>query len=263
MSKKFNNIEINSLVKKIQQGDELATLRFFKIFKSYIEGIVRKYSMKTNIKDDNDLRSYIRIGFYKAALYFNENMNTQFKNYAFFWVKKLIFSEEQKFRIIKLPINQKIFYDNMITTINDANGDYVTNISASDRRQMDIITSTEVHVFSDFVYTSSSSCNDSSSIMYSEDHEAYKINKSSTTDNDMEKKADYEKLNYNINVMLANFSSLEKEIIEYTYGLNDRPEMHTHALAVKLNISDSTLLSKKNKLIRMMRHSSLTDHLFK
>ena len=260
MSKKFDNVEINKLIRRIKKGDEQAATAFFKIFKVYIEGIVRKYSKKTNIKNDADLRSYIRIGFYKAALQFNENKDTQFKNYAYFWVKKLIFSEEQKFRIIKLPINQKLFYDTIIDKFNLANGMYNTDITDEEIHKIELINNTEVSTFSSYGYNEASTSMSSS---YSVEFSICKLSKENTEKNDVDIDNDKEKIRYNINVMLANFSSLEKEIIEYTYGLNDRPELHTHALATKLNMSDSTLLSKKNKLIRLMRHSSLTEHLFK
>ena len=262
MSNKFNNEEINILVGLIKDGDEKAAVRFYNIFNIYIEGIVRKYSKRTNIKDDDDLRSYIRIGFYKAALNFKEDKNTQFKNYAYFWIKKVIFSEEQQFRIIKLPINQKLFYDDIVNKMKKSNGTIDTDISDDDIKQLEFINRTNVNLFSTYKQRSVSD-------RYDNDNESLNDlvlvceNSAEKERNTVVADIESEKLRYNINVMLSNFSAQDKNIIEHTFGLNGKLLMNTDSLAEELNISSSTLLSKKNKLIRMMRHKSLTEYLFK
>ena len=147
MVKKFNDIKINALIELIKAGDEIAAKEFFNIFSNFIEGIVRKYSKKTNIKDDDDLRSYIYISYYYAILNFDPKKHTQFKNYAYYWVKKVIFSEEQKFRLIKIPINQKLFFDSVIKKYKNGAENYYDHLSDDDMLKIRAVETTTTFLF--------------------------------------------------------------------------------------------------------------------
>ena len=252
MNNKFDNDEINALVKQIKTGNERAAIKFYSIFKNFIEGIVRKYSGKTAIKDDNDLRSYICISYYYAILNFDPLRHTQFKNYAYYWIKKVVFSEEQKFRTIKIPINQKIFFDAIIKEYKNKDENYYDYLSNKDIIKIRVVENTHTLLFSSFG-TDDEPDPDREDLVCKKSEE--KI------ENETIKKEEQEKLRYNINVVLTNFNTEERLIIEHSFGLNGKKLLDTNELASFLDVSNSTLLSKKNRIIKLMRHTSLTEYL--
>ena len=78
------------LIKSAQSGDLYATNKLAIQFERFFHKIVRKYSKKTWIKDDDDLLSYIHLGFLESIKRFDPAKETYFMYFAGIWMKKNI-----------------------------------------------------------------------------------------------------------------------------------------------------------------------------
>ena len=93
-------------IQKAQAGNSRSEGFIIEYYESYIDYMVKRYSKKTAIKDDDDLRSYIKMGLLEAIRKYDSSMNTLFIYFAHTWMKKYIFMSEPVHRFIKLPANQ-------------------------------------------------------------------------------------------------------------------------------------------------------------
>jgi DNA-directed RNA polymerase sigma subunit (sigma70/sigma32) len=69
--------------------------------------MVRQYSKKTEIKEDDDLRSYVNQGLLDGIRKFDPKRGSKFIYFAHIWMKKNIFLGEASYRFIRIPVNQK------------------------------------------------------------------------------------------------------------------------------------------------------------
>ena len=72
------------LIQKSREGDNKATEKLLDMYSDYIEYMVSKYSGKTNIKDDDDLRSVIYIGFLEGIKRFDPTKEAKFIYFTHF-----------------------------------------------------------------------------------------------------------------------------------------------------------------------------------
>jgi DNA-directed RNA polymerase specialized sigma subunit len=66
-----------------------------------------RHSKKTEIKEDDDLRSYVNQGLLDGIRKFDPKRGSKFIYFAHIWMKKNIFLGEASYRFIRIPVNQK------------------------------------------------------------------------------------------------------------------------------------------------------------
>ena len=256
---KQNNPEILELIKLAQNGNSRAENRLIKKHEYYVSYMIRKYSKKTWIKDDADLRSYIYMGLLEGIRQFDASRGTFFVYFAHIHIKKYIFSNENIFRFIRLPANQKNFYDKNRRVYDDLTIDTFenSNLTDSDISQMDIIERSNTNSFS-----TQTLYNDTDDMEYTSVDDLLN-NYSKSIVSDQDKIETQEVLKKNINNILDKLDAKEHFIIEPLYGLNDKSMMIPEQIATSLSVTKVNITFIRNKLIRLMRHSLLSNMLLK
>jgi len=252
-NKTKNQKQTLELIALAQAGNSRAENDLILAYSSYVEFMVKKYSNKTEIKDDDDLRSCILIGLLESIRKFDPSRNVSFMYFAHIWMKKRIFLEEASFRFIRVPVNQKVFYDNYSRELN--------NMPAEDYDAEDIdlkryltIENTTTHYFTEL-----SKYDDESGLfelpeklLYHRNSEDFKAD---------EDKLSLEVLKTNINNVLKNFNAKEVYIIERLFGLNNTEKLSSEQIAINLNVTKVNITFTKTRVIRMLRHASLSNKL--
>ncbi|MCK5788675.1 MAG: hypothetical protein KAH32_06740 [Chlamydiia bacterium] len=242
----YKNLEIikltNELVSKAQGGDIKAKGSLITLYEEYVEFMVHKYSKKTAIKDDDDLRSSIHLGFLEGIDRYDNTRNTQFIYFCHIWMKKMIFLDSNKnYNLIRLPSNQGNFKDQFISKYK---GNELDNINDIDYEKFRVLSNTEVNLFSDFIVTNSDvDPIEHLAAVEFENNEAEKL----------------EKLKFNINKLLKKFSEKERFIIEHLFGLNGKPLYSSKKIADELNVTKVNITFTKTRVIRLLRHRIFTD----
>ena len=249
------------LILQSREGDNRATTKLVVMYSDYIEYMVKKYSSRTYIKDDDDLRSVIYIGFLEGIKRYDPEKKTKFIYFTHNWMKKLIFSESNKyFRLIRLPVNQSNFkaeFNKKYPNVDDldffihAGGDILKSpIYDPDYIKYRRLRDTETSNFIDKKF-------------YSEefDNTLY-LENALVADSQLERKENNSRLKFNINRVLGKFSSDEVYVLEHLFGLNNNLKISTDQIAVNLCTSKVNIINIKNKMIRMLRHNMFKNILF-
>jgi RNA polymerase sigma factor (sigma-70 family) len=243
-------------IAKAQAGNSRSEGFIIKHYSSYVEYMVKRYSKKTAIKDDDDLRSYIQMGLLEAIRKYNSNMNTLFIYFAHTWMKKYIFMSEPTHRFIKLPANQNALYSKIKkkqATDKNSKEEYVDEEEA---KILLTYSSSSVTMFTDLCLVNSAGEVESATIP----EKLYKNNAMGVFSEE-ENKLVQSTLKRNISTTLSIFSEKERFVIESLFGLTTKGYLSVEELARELNVTKVTIMFIKNKVIRLLRHSSLTNQL--
>ena len=253
--------EILQLLEKSQRGCRRSENRLVKIYQPYVEYMVRRYSKKTAIKCDDDLRSYVYLGLIDGIRKFNPKKNTKFIYFAHIWMKKAIFLGEMSYRFIKIPINQQIFYDNYIKKIKEAQSlGQILDMPASDIKRFAILTGSKTGVFTEYIVKGQNGDQDPYS-----DIRAFPDlliqNKTDEATKKAEEKELLSILKLNIGRVMTNFTDKEIYIINNVFGLNGNRAISIEQIASNLGVTKVNITFTKTRVIRMLRHSSLSNQL--
>lgn len=256
--------EILEWIRQSQAGDTRAEGRLIRHYSTYIHYMVKRYSKRTEIKDDRDLKSCISIGLLEAIRTFKFNKNIKFSSWAFIWMKKNIFLSEVEYRFIKIPINQKTFYmkfqEDLITFFDSLNNTYG---SVPD----EIYESIDEHINRYYLIYNSNTEFFTDLMQFDEESGVYEIPESMLLHqslenlNEVENKYSYEILKNNVNKVLKGFNDKEVYIIERLYGLNGKDQMSSEQIAINLDVTKVNITFTKTRVIRMLRHSSYSNQL--
>ena len=248
--------DILDLIKKAQSGDTRAENKLVKIYEPYVEYMVKRYSKKTDIKDDDDLRSYIYLGLLDGIRKFDPNKNTRFIYFTHIWMKKNIFLGEQHYRFIKIPANQRIFYTNFLKKLDEEEEDGVDYAQDEEIQKYLVIENTKTNYFTDFnVY-------DEETGIYNLPENIF-LSKSIENFEENQKKETLEILKNNINSVLEDFSDKERYIIEHLFGLNNKEKLDSSQIAKNLNVTKVNVMFTRNMIFKILRHSSLLNKILK
>jgi RNA polymerase primary sigma factor len=251
-----DTLQILELLKKAKAGDSRAENKLVIIYKPYVEFMVRSYSKKTEIKDDDDLRSYIFLGLLEGIRKFDPTRGAKFIYFAHTWMKKNIFLGEGVHRFIRVPVNQKIFYDDYVKEMNADEFNELEKIEEDVRKYL-IIENTKTELFTDLVTVTNED----------DEGEAKQIPENLiqtatiTVFEEEEKAISLEVLKANIQKVLSAFTDKEIYIITHLYGLNGSPIMSSEQIAENLNVTKVNITFTKTRIIRMLRHNSLSNQI--
>lgn len=241
------------LIKKAQAGDSRAENDLVYAYEKYIDYMVRKYSKKTEIKNDDDLRSYIYLGLLDGIRKFNPEKDSRFIYFAHIWMKKNIFLGSGKYPFIRIPVNQKIFYDR-----------FNKEVSEDELREWDMM-DTKIQRYLAIENSATATFSDMSSINNEtgllELPEAVVFHKSISDHHLNENKISIKVLKSNIKEVLEEFNEKEVYIIERLFGLNNIERLSSEQIAKNLNVTKVNITFTKTRVLRMMRHSSLSNKL--
>lgn len=247
---KNNTLE---LIARAQAGDSRAENDLINKYTSYVEFMVRKYSKKTEIKDDDDLRSCVFLGLLDSIRKFDPARKTSFMYFAHIWMKKRIFLEEPIYRFIRVPVNQKVFYDMYVKENRDKELDEIDMLEEDIQRYL-TVDNTATNYFTDL------SKLDSDTGLY-ELPEKLLYHKNISDFKKTEDKLSIDVLKTNINNVLSGFNKKEVYIIEHLFGLNSVEKLSSEQIAKNLNVTKVNITFTKTRVIRLMRHASLSNKL--
>jgi RNA polymerase sigma factor (sigma-70 family) len=241
------------LIALAQKGSSRAENDVIKMYTPYVEFMVKKYSKKTEIKDDDDLRSCIFLGMLDSIRKFDPNRNVSFMYFAYIWMKKRIFLEEPTYRFIRIPVNQKIFYDTYIKNKKEKE-EWEIDMTEAELQRFMTVDNTSTTYFTEL------STYDSISGLY-ELPEKLLYHRNNNAFNNIEDSLSINVLKTNINKVLKKFNKKEKYIIEHLFGLNKVERLCSEQIAKNLNVTKVNITFTKNRVIKMMRHASLSNKL--
>ena len=242
MCSKFKDSpKILKLIEASQNGDTKAEGELVSIYQPYVKYVIKTYSKKTLIKDDDDLRSYIYMGLLDGIRKFDPKRNTTFIYFAHIWMKKHIFIGEADYSLIKIPANKKIFYDKFLKKYEDIDKDIQYDLEHKDILKFINIQNTKARSLTDL-----KSFNSDLGLIHED-----KI------------KEDTELLKHNLNKALSSFSIEDIFVIEHTFGLNNKPILNIKEIADELEVSKVYVSAVKIKVIKLLRHSSFYSIIFK
>lgn len=248
-----DNAETLTLIKKAQAGNSRAENDLVHAYQKYVEYMVRKYSKKTEIKDDDDLRSYIHLGLLDGIRKFNPTKDSRFIYFAHIWMKKNIFLGAGKYPFIRIPVNQKIFYDRFNKETSEE------ELKEWDIMDIDIQRYLAIENSATLMFSDISSYNNETDLL--ELPEAVVYHKNIADYHFNENKISSKVLKSNINEVLEEFNEKEVYIIERLFGLNDIERLSSEQIAKNLNVTKVNITFTKTRVLRMMRHSSLSNKL--
>jgi RNA polymerase primary sigma factor len=243
--------QILELIKSAQGGNSRAEDQLVIIYTSYVNYMVRKYSKKTEIKEDDDLRSYINQGLLDGIRKFDPKKGSKFIYFAHIWMKKNIFLGEASYRFIRVPVNQKVFYD---TYVKERATEELLNIEQCPTRGQKFIAleNTKTDLFTDLVMYDAES-----GLQELPEHLLHQTN--IKTFNEDEETLSHDVLKSNIQQVLSSFNTKEIYIIEHLFGLNGRQLLSSEEIAANLKVTKVNITFTKTRIIRMLRHSSLSN----
>lgn len=236
-----DSADILKLITEAQNGNSRAESKLINIYDPYVDYMVSMYSKKTLIKDDDDLRSYVYIGLLEGIRRFDPTKNTRFIYFAHIWMKKHIFIGESDYNLIRIPANQKIFYEKFLKEHEDINKEVLQNLKRGDVVRFINIKNTKPKSLSNIKD-------------FHNDKGLLHID---------EEKENTELLRYNINKALSQFEENDIFIIEHTFGLNGKAILNIEEMSEDLNVSKVYISAVKTKIIKLLRHSSFYNILFK
>ena len=235
-------------IEKAREGDERAYSALLSMYSEYIDYMCNKYSANTDIDDDDDLRAIILMGFLEGVNRYDPSKNTKFIYFTHTWMKKLIFSEASKYyRHIRLPVNQQIFKEKFEGLCNSVE-DYVADEDATYIR-FRALKETETSRFS--ALNAASGDSDSN------------IEDNITADGVETTKERDKKLAINIDKVLRKFPPDERSVIEYTFGLGGKALLSSSEIAEELGITKLSVGTIKTRVVRLLRHASLSGLILK
>jgi len=241
--------ETLELIRLAQGGDSKAESRIVMNYESYVDYMVSKYSMKTEIKDDDDLRSYINMGLLDGIRKFDSSRNTTFIYYAHIWMKKHIFLGEAQYRFIRLPANKKAAYESFLKKYAKLNEEITYELDNKIIDNYLSVKGTLTAPFTEF------KVQDSNSDKYEIPEDIFYHKSLDNFEAEMKQEANAV-LSQNLNKALHDFSEREVFIIEHTYGINDATVMKAEDIANSLGLSKVYVNDVKTKVIKLLRHSS-------
>jgi len=257
---------ILEMIRKAQKGDSRAEGDLIKHYTVYVDYMIKRYSKKTEIKDDDDLRSYINLGLLLAIRKFNPDKNTRFIYFAHTWMKKNIFLGDLDYRFIRLPVNQKVFYEKY-KKINTRRQDILYNPTILDIEELNelfkeskeskrfvVISNTSTEYFTDLSFY-----NEETGFHEMSESTLFHENIKSLAESDH--KLTNEVLRNNINDVLKSFNEKEVYIIEHLFGLNGKEPMNSEQIAINLDVTKVNITFTKTRVIRMLRHASFSNQL--
>jgi len=261
----FDDAEVvsktNDLIDQSRNGDNKATTELLSMYSEYIDYMVKRYSNKTHIKDDDDLRSIIQIGFLEGIKRYDPDKKTKFIYFAHNWMKKLIFSESNKYyRLIRLPVNQSNFqkdFQKKYPDIEDLEmslykSENVLDLHIHDKNYL------KFRQLEDTV-----ACNFIDKNFYEEEFDSNSaLDTTLIVEPETFKKEVNSILKCNIAKVLSIFNVEETYILEHAFGLNGKPKISIDQISIDLQMSAINIINIKNKIIRLLRHNSFRDILF-
>jgi len=241
------------LIERAQAGDSRAENDLINKYTSYVEFMVKKYSKKTEIKDDDDLRSCIFLGLLDSIRKFDPARETSFMYFAHIWMKKRIFLEEPSYRFIRVPVNQKVFYDIYVKENQHKEPDEIDMLEEDIQRYL-TVDNTATNYFTDLSKV------DSDTGLY-ELPEKLLYHRNISDFKQIEDKLSIDVLKTNINNVLNSFNKKEVYIIEHLFGLNNVEKLSSEQIAKNLGVTKVNITFTKTRVIRLMRHASLSNRL--
>jgi len=243
--------QILELIRSAQSGNSRAEDKLIVIYAPYVNFMVRRYSKKTEIKEDDDLRSYIQLGLLDGIRKFNPKKGSKFIYFAHIWMKKNIFLGEASFRFIRVPVNQKVFYD---TRVKEKATEQLLDIAnpVENCHKFMAVENTKTEFFTDLI-----TFDVESGLQELPEHLLQQTN--INTFNEVEETLSLDVLKSNIQQVLSNFNEKEIYIIEHLYGLNGRELLSSEEIAANLKVTKVNITFTKTRIIRMLRHSSLSN----
>jgi len=243
---------ILELLAKAQDGHVPSKGLLVEIYSGYIEYMVSKYSKKTDIKEDDDLRAYIYLGLLDGIKRFDHTKQTRFIYFAHIWMKKNIFIGEAKYRFIHLPANRKNDYRKFLQSIKNID-DLISYEEQDDELQQYLtVKNTEIGLFSEFDLLNNDTGN-------YEPPQDFLYHKCKSDYEDSIKKERDRILEENVHKALEYFTAKEVFILNHSFGLNGSSILSIEDIALRLGVTKVNVAFIKKRVIRLMRHSSIEN----
>jgi RNA polymerase sigma factor (sigma-70 family) len=201
--------------------------------------MVRQYSKKTEIKEDDDLRSYVNQGLLDGIRKFDPKRGSKFIYFAHIWMKKNIFLERRHtgllgYRLIKSILRLACQERAAAELLNSEH-------SHSHGQKFMALENTKTDFFTDLV-----TFDVESGLQELPEHLLHQTNIKTFND---EETLSLDVLKSNIQQVLANFNQKEIYIIEHLLG-SMRELLSSEEIAANLKVTKVNITFTKTRIIR-------------
>ena len=240
--------EEDTLARAAIDGDEKAKNRLIVSNLRFVVQVAKKYQ-KYGITL-LDLINEGNMGLIKAAERFDPNMGYHFISYAVWWIRQaIILAINQKASMIRLPMNRTIDVNRIEKVQKELEHELGSEPTIAQIAERLDLPAEEVkwlkQMSADYVSLDApmSSDSENTQISYVED----------TKYDSPESEIMHESLKIGINKILSELTTSEKEIIEYRFGLNDKPRLSLTQAGKRFKLSKERVRQIEKKTLMKLQ----------
>lgn len=240
--------EEDTLARATIDGDETAKNRLIVSNLRFVVQVAKKYQ-KYGITL-LDLINEGNMGLIKAAERFDPNMGYHFISYAVWWIRQaIILAINQKASMIRLPMNRTIDVNRIEKVQKELEHELGSEPTIAQIAERLDLPAEEVkwlkQMSADYVSLDApmSSDSENTQISYVED----------TKYDSPESEIMNESLKIGINKILSELTTSEKEIIEYRFGLNDKPRLSLTQAGKRFKLSKERVRQIEKKTLMKLQ----------
>jgi len=240
--------EEDTLARAAIDGDETAKNRLIVSNLRFVVQVAKKYQ-KYGITL-LDLINEGNMGLIKAAERFDPNMGYHFISYAVWWIRQaIILAINQKASMIRLPMNRTIDVNRIEKVQKELEHELGSEPTIAQIAERLDLPAEEVkwlkQMSADYVSLDApmSSDSENTQISYVED----------TKYDSPESEIMQESLKIGINKILSELTTSEKEIIEYRFGLNDKPRLSLTQAGKRFKLSKERVRQIEKKTLMKLQ----------
>lgn len=248
-----------AIAHRIKKGDVEAMDILVKANLRFVVSVAKQYQNQG--VSLNDLINEGNIGLIKAAYKFDETKGFKFISYAVWWIRQSILQAlVEQTRIVRIPMNKAAFYSRITKISSDFQQDNYREPTAEEISEILGVKVDEIDKIKNGV---SSSVSLDSPITDDDSPSLGDLLEDADTENNPLINLLKESLKSDIDLVLKDLSTREREILEYYFGLNDHDLSYSlDEIGSKLGLTRERVRQLRDKALRKVRRNCIALKMF-
>lgn len=248
-----------AIAHRIKKGDVEAMDILVKANLRFVVSVAKQYQNQG--VSLNDLINEGNIGLIKAAYKFDETKGFKFISYAVWWIRQSILQAlVEQTRIVRIPMNKAAFYSRITKISSDFQQDNYREPSAEEISEILGVKVDEIDKIRNGI---SSSVSLDSPITDDDSPSLGELLEDADTENNPLINLLKESLKSDIDLILKDLSTREREILEYYFGLNEHDLSYSlDEIGSKLGLTRERVRQLRDKALRKVRRNCIALKMF-
>lgn len=248
-----------AIAHRIKKGDVEAMDILVKANLRFVVSVAKQYQNQG--VSLNDLINEGNIGLIKAAYKFDETKGFKFISYAVWWIRQSILQAlVEQTRIVRIPMNKAAFYSRITKISSDFQQDNYREPSAEEISDILGVKVDEIDKIRNGI---SSSVSLDSPIADDDSPSLGELLEDVDTENNPIINLLKESLKSDIDLVLKDLSTREREILEYYFGLNEHDLSYSlDEIGSKLGLTRERVRQLRDKALRKVRRNCIALKMF-